>query len=189
MFLLMQCLGMCLFSQPHCCTKSLSVFIFRSSHVGLFNSYYSLHVIHKYLFPTVVLEVCIMLPCPYMPSHNDAKYNVSFITYKDLVNLLQGKRMMNRRLYKASPFLEMFSRFANYKKPVLLVRLELLVHTLDQRLMVVLFLETSRAALVDTFQIPAICFWPFSTVIYLQRWSNIYHYMSVSRTVTCSRNL
>lgn len=114
-----------------------------------------------------------------MPSHLDAKYNVLFITYKDLVNLLQGKRMMNRRLYKASPFLEMFSRFANYRKPVLLVRLELLVHTLDRRRMAVLFLETSRAALVDKLQNPAVCFWSFYSALYLQRWSNIYHYMSV----------
>lgn len=89
-------------------------------------------------------------PCLSMPWHLDAKYNVSlFISFKGLVNLLQGKRMMKRRLYKASPFLEMFSRFANYKKPVLVIRLELRVHTLDQHHMEARFQETSRAALVD----------------------------------------
>ncbi|XP_015056273.1 cleavage stimulation factor subunit 77 isoform X2 [Solanum pennellii] len=59
------------------------------------------------------------------------------------------KRMMNQRLCKASPFLEIFSRFANYKKTVLLIRLELLVHTQDQHHTEVRFQEISRAALVD----------------------------------------
>ncbi|XP_069145845.1 cleavage stimulation factor subunit 77 isoform X3 [Solanum lycopersicum] len=59
------------------------------------------------------------------------------------------QRMMNQRLCKASPFLEIFSRFANYKKTVLVIRLELLVHTQDQHHTEVRFQEISRAALVD----------------------------------------
>ncbi|XP_025888929.1 cleavage stimulation factor subunit 77 isoform X1 [Solanum lycopersicum] len=69
---------------------------------------------------------------------------------KDMdINLLQDQRMMNQRLCKASPFLEIFSRFANYKKTVLVIRLELLVHTQDQHHTEVRFQEISRAALVD----------------------------------------